>query len=78
MPPISMKKVIIFILLIVMLSKLDRIIVLSHGIYEYIYDSFEPLRGGPMTGRYVGVLMLLALAYVTIVKLLLEWLRNRK
>ena len=74
MPPISLKKVIVAILIIILLSRLDRIIALMVRIYEAFYDSFEPLRNCPPGWKYVVALTFLALIYVTIFKLL----QNRK
>lgn len=75
MPPISLKRVLLAILIIVLLSKLNRIIAFGHSVYQAIYDSFEPLRNNScVEGRYVATLLLLALIYITIFKLL----QNRK
>jgi len=70
MPPISLKKVIVAILIIILLSRLDRIIALIVRIYEAFYDSFEPLRNCPPEGKYIAALVFLALVYITIFKLL--------
>jgi len=74
MPPISMKKVLIAILIIVLLSRLDRIFALFSGFYQAIYDSFEPLRNSSIESRYIAALAFLALIWVTVYLLL----QNRK
>jgi len=70
MPPISMKKVFIAIIIIVLLAKLDRIIVLFNCIYAAFYNAFEPLRNSPPLAKYIAALAFLLLLYVTMFKLL--------
>jgi hypothetical protein len=74
MPPISWKKVLIAILVIVALSRLNQIINFTASIYQAFYDSFEPLRNSPPLAKYIAALMVLFLLYITIFKLL----QNRK
>jgi len=70
MPPISMKKVFIAIIIIILLAKLDRVIALFNSIYIVFYNSFEPLRNSPPLAKYIAALAFLLLLYVTIIKLL--------
>jgi hypothetical protein len=70
MPPISMKRVVIAIIIIVLLANLDRVIALFNSIYEAFYNAFEPLRNSPPFGKYIVALLFLLLLYVTIFKLL--------
>ena len=72
MPPISMKRVVIAIIIIVLLAKLDRVIALFNSIYETFYNAFEPLRNSPPLGKYIVALLFLLLLYITIFKLLLR------
>ena len=65
-----MKKVIMWILIILMFFQLDKILASIYLIYKAIYDSFEPLRNGPENARFVTTLLILALLYITIFKLL--------
>jgi hypothetical protein len=70
MPPISMKKVLIVILIVIGLSRLDRVIAFASKIYQFFYDSFEPLQTCPRNARLTLVLLALALLYITVFKLL--------
>jgi len=55
MPPISLKKVAIALLVIIALSRLDKLLALAAVIWQGIYDSFEPLRNSPPVARRSGV-----------------------
>ena len=70
MPPISMKKVLVLILLVLLLFHWRFVADLCRHIGQIIYDSFEPLRNRPVEERYVVVLLLLALIYATLFRLL--------
>jgi H+/Cl- antiporter ClcA len=78
MSPISMKKVLIAILIVIGLSRVDVIVGFIHHIYEGIYDSLAPVMRNFSTGeRYVLVLMLGALLYISFYKLLYERMKKR-
>jgi len=70
MPQISLKKVLLLILIIILLSKLKVIITGLKVFFGTFYDAFEPLRNSPPFGKYVVALIFLALIYITIYKLL--------
>jgi len=70
MPPISLKKVAIALLVIIALSRLDKLLALAAVIWQGIYDSFEPLRNSPPVARQSIVVLVLALVYITIFKLI--------
>jgi len=70
MQPISMKKVFIAILIVLVLSRLDRIIELIRHISQFIYDSLSPLRSTPPPGRVGLVALLLALIFISIYKII--------
>ena len=72
MPPISLKKTIIVILIVVMLSRLDHVIAFISSIYQAFYDSFEPLRNSSPEGRYLVTLAFLSLCFVVIWHLFLR------
>lgn len=72
MPQISLKKLLLLLFIIILLSKLKLIIALFANIFTGFYDSFEPLRDSPPLGKYIAALLLLALLYITIFKLLLN------
>jgi ABC-type multidrug transport system fused ATPase/permease subunit len=71
MPPISLKKVAIAILLIIVLSRLDRISAFASAVYYFFYDSFKGFHC-PARGRLALATLILALIYITIYKLLHE------
>ena len=64
MQTISFKKIIIAILIVVLLSRLDRVLTLISHIYETIDESFDPLRNCSEGARYLVTLALLSLAFV--------------
>jgi hypothetical protein len=76
MPPISMKKILIAILIIVLLSRLDRVFAFLSRIYEFVYESLDPARNFSKGEKYILCLLLLALLYITIYKLLYEKMRK--
>ena len=81
MPPISMKKVLIAILIAILivigLSRLDRVIAFASKIYQFFYDSFQPLQACPPNARLTLVLLALALLYISFYKLLYERMKKR-
>ena len=77
MPPISMKKVFIAILIIFALSRLDRIAKLIHQVYGFFCDWLSPLQSTPPPGRVALAALLLALFYITIFKLVYERMRKK-
>lgn len=66
MPPISLKKVVVVIAIVVLLSRLDRVLALLSRTYLAIYNSLEPLRNSPTDGKFLVTLGLFALAFVVI------------
>ena len=80
MPPISLRKIVFWIMVIIMLSQLDHIIafILSicrilnlfiSGVFWIFYNSFEPLRKCSDGAKYVVALLFLALVWATIFKI---------
>jgi hypothetical protein len=65
MPPISLKKVLIALLIIVLLSRLGYILNYLQHISQL---ALEPLGNLSTEGRYVVVLLLLGLAYIAIIR----------
>lgn len=70
MAPISLKKIGIIVLVIIALSRLDRILAIATDIYQFFCDSLAPFRDTPAEGRFAVALAILVLAYVTIFKFL--------
>jgi hypothetical protein len=70
MPVISIKKVLIFIGLIILLIHLKKFKNLIVNLWQIIYDNFEPLRRCSLEWRYVVTLMFLALLYITVFKII--------
>ena len=66
---LSIKNIVIAVLIIVLLAHCGKIFRLCAGLYVWTYDSLEPLRSTPPSGRYVLVVAVFLLIYVTIVKL---------
>jgi hypothetical protein len=78
MPPISMKKVLIAILIVIGLSRIDVLVGFIYRIYEGIYDSLAPVMRNFSTGqRYILVLLLGSLCYISLYKLLYEKIRKK-
>ena len=69
MPPISIRKIITVIVIIILLSRIEFIIAFISSIYWAFYFSFKPLRNCPVEAKYVVVLLFFALIWVTIFKL---------
>ena len=78
MPPISMKKVLIAILIIILLSRLDRVIAFAKRAYVTVYESFEPLRNCSAEARYIVLIAFLALIYISVFRLLQKYLRQKQ
>jgi len=76
MPPISFKKIALVLLAVIALSRLDQILAVLAGIYEFFCDSLAPFHDSPPGGRFVVALAILALLYLTIFRLLHD--RGRK
>ena len=70
MPPISIKKIVFWIVIIILLSQIDHIIAFVLGIYRIFHFCFGPLRNCPVEAKYVVALLFLALVWITIYKLL--------
>ena len=71
MPVISMRKILIAIFIIVLLSRLDLVVATIGGLCRAIYDSFEPLRNCSKDVRYVLTLAFLSLCFLVFWKLFL-------
>ena len=70
MTRVSFRKVGIILLVIIGLSRLDEVLATISSVYWCVYDSFEPLRRRPVEERYVVMLLILAMVYLTAFKLL--------
>jgi len=68
MPNLSMKKIFIAILIVLALSRLDRIIEWFRHLYQFFYDWLSPLQNTPSHGRVAIAALLLALAYISLYK----------
>ena len=77
MPPISMKKIAIGILIILVLAHLDFITDVIHRIYGLLADWLSPLKDTPPPGRVALLALLFALIYITILKIILERMRKK-
>jgi hypothetical protein len=69
---ISIKKILIAVLIIILLSQLHEIAVVSKDVFRVFYDAFDPIRNSPPLAHYTAVLAFLALVWVTIYYLLLN------
>jgi uncharacterized protein YggT (Ycf19 family) len=76
MRPISTKKILIILLVLIVMSRWDKISAVASGVYQFIIDALEPLRNSPPEGQLAVASLILALIYITIFKLLYD--RNRK
>lgn len=70
MRPISSKKIVIALLILFGLSRLDQVLAVASGIYHFFANSLQPFYDMPSTGRFVNALLILALLYITVFKLL--------
>ncbi len=69
MPRISFKKIAIVLLVIVVLSRLDKVLAAISSAYAYVCESLEPLRRMSINQRYALLLLILVLFYVTAFRL---------
>jgi hypothetical protein len=70
MRPISSKKILIGLLVLIALSRWDKVSAFASSVYEFFYDALAPVRHGSADGRFLVALALLALLFITIFKLL--------
>jgi hypothetical protein len=76
MRPISSKKILLLALVLLAMSRWDKVSAVASGFYQFIIDALEPLRDSPAQGRLAVASLILALVYITIFKVLYD--RNRK
>jgi hypothetical protein len=69
---ISIKKILIAVAIIILLSQLPKIAVVSKDAFRVFYDAFDPMRNSPPLARYTAVLAFLAFVWVTVYYLLLN------
>jgi hypothetical protein len=74
MQEISIKKILIFLAIIITLSQLHKILAFMRAVHQFVWDGLEPARHFSTGEKYLVILGLLALVYITIFRLLL----NRK
>ncbi len=67
MRPISTAKLITILLIIVLLSRLDTVFAFATSIYHFFADVFHDM---PPVGQLVNALLIFALVYITIVRIL--------
>lgn len=72
MRPVSSRKILILLLIIVALAQWDRISAAALSIYRYFFDAFEPLRNCPAEGRFGVALAILGLLCIVILRLLFD------
>jgi len=77
MPPISMKKIAIGILIILVLARLDFITTVTHQIYGLFAEWLSPLKNTPPPGRVALAALVIALLYITIFKIVFERMRKK-
>ena len=65
MPPISFQKIAIGVLIVLVLSQLDKVLAAVSSVYAWAYDSFAPFRRMSVNQRYALLLLLFVLFYVT-------------
>ncbi|MCX5638398.1 MAG: hypothetical protein NTX52_12010 [Planctomycetota bacterium] len=63
---ISIKKILIVLVIIIILSQLHKIAAVSKDVFRVFYDSFQPLRDSPPLAKYTAALAVLLFVYVTI------------
>lgn len=76
MRPISLQKILIILIVLLAMSRWDKVSAIASDVYHFICDAFEPLRNSPPPGRLAVASLFLALIYATIFKFLHD--RNRK
>jgi len=69
MPHISLRKIVFWVVVIVLLSRIEHIIAFISSIYWVFYFSFEPLRNCSTESKYVVVLLFFSLIWITVFKL---------
>jgi len=74
MPTLSLRRILIFMLIVLALAKLDWIMALIAAICRGIYDSFEPLRNCSAEWKYAVMCFFLFFIYVNII----VFLRRRR
>ena len=72
MPRLSFKKIAIAFLILLLLSRSSKIIAYLSDLEWESWFTMEPLANSPPLQRYIATLAVLALIYVTIVKLLMK------
>ena len=72
MPRLSFKKIAIAFLILFLLSRSSKIIAFLEDLEWESWFTMEPLANSPPLQRYIATLAVLALIYVTIVKLLMK------
>lgn len=65
MRPISSKKIMAGVLILVALSRLDTVTAILSGIYGFFSRALQPFRDMPPRGQFVDALLILALLYYT-------------
>jgi hypothetical protein len=70
MSSINIRKIAVLLLTIVALAHLDKILAVLSSVYEFFRDSLSPFRNSSAEGRFAVAVGMLALAYVTIFRLL--------
>ncbi len=70
MRPISSKKILIILLVLSTMVLWDKVMAMGSATCRYFSDALEPLRDSPPQGRLVVAMLILALLYITIFKLL--------
>jgi hypothetical protein len=76
MRPISSKQILLILVVLIAMSRWDKVSAIASGAYQFIVDALEPLRTSPPPGRLAVASLRLALIYITIFKLLYD--RNKK
>ena len=72
MPRLSFKKIAIAFLVLFLLSRSSKIIAFLKNLEWESWFTMEPLANSPPLQRYIATLAVLALLYVTIVKILMK------
>lgn len=72
MPPISWKKVLIVIGIVVVLAKFETIKSLLSHLGAMIYSSMDPLWQRPAEEKYVVAMLFYALIFIVVYKLIMK------
>jgi uncharacterized protein YggT (Ycf19 family) len=72
MQPISSKKLIIIVLIMIVLSRLDTVTAVLSNVYGFFSRALQPFHDMPPRGQFVDALLILLLLYITIFKLLYD------